>query len=93
LRDEEVGMPAPNVPGPNASSGRSVQLSSRQIVAGGLAALALLFVFQNTASGKINVLFWSVTGPAWLWLIAIFAIGVVVGSLFPWFRRREKPKK
>jgi len=26
--------------------------------------------------------------PAWIWLVVIFAAGVVVGSVFPWLRRR-----
>ncbi len=65
------------------------RLTPRMIGVGALALLSLIFVFQNTAKGKVRVFFWSIEAPAWLWLITLFGIGVVVGSLFPWFRRRR----
>ncbi len=64
---------------------------SRKLVVGAiLLVLALIFVFQNTARGRVNVLFWHASLPAWIWLLVIFLIGVVVGSLFPWLRRPQK---
>jgi len=54
-----------------------------------VAVLALVFVFQNTGKGKVDFLFWTISMPAWIWLIVIFAAGVVVGSLFPWLRRKR----
>ena len=54
-----------------------------------IAVLALVFVFQNTGEGRIDILFWSVSMPTWIWLLVIFVAGVAVGSLFPWMRRRR----
>ena len=64
---------------------------SRKLIASAvLVVLALVFVFQNTKRGRVNVFFWHVTLPAWIWLLVIFLVGVVVGSVFPWFRRQRK---
>ncbi len=60
------------------------------IVAIVLGVLALVFIFQNTGSGHVNFLFWDFTLPAWVWLLVIFLAGVVVGSMFPWFRRKRR---
>jgi uncharacterized integral membrane protein len=63
----------------------------RKLIIGGiLAVLGLIFVFQNTSSGQVNFLFWDVSAPAWVWLVLLFVVGVVVGSLFPWGRRKPK---
>ncbi|TCJ00597.1 LapA family protein [Aeromicrobium sp. IC_218] len=62
----------------------------RTVVAVVLALLALTFVFQNTESKSVRFLFWSTSMPAWIWLLVVFAAGVVAGSLFPWFRRRTR---
>jgi uncharacterized integral membrane protein len=55
-----------------------------------LAVLALVFVFQNTKKGSVNFLFWTVSLPGWIWLLIVFALGLVVGSLVPWLRPRKK---
>ncbi|MDF3048750.1 MAG: hypothetical protein K0R87_388 [Pseudonocardia sp.] len=64
------------------------QLSPRVIGTIVIAVLALIFVFQNTGRGQVQFLFWTVTAPAWAWLLMIFVAGLIVGSLFPWLRRR-----
>jgi uncharacterized integral membrane protein len=51
--------------------------------------VALLFALQNTEEKHVRFLVWSWSMPAWIWLIVIFAAGVVVGSVFPWLRRRR----
>jgi hypothetical protein len=28
--------------------------------------------------------------PAWVWFLLLLVLGVVAGSLFPWFRPRKK---
>ena len=66
------------------------EISPKLIIGVVIGVVALIFVLQNTRSGRINLLFWHVTAPAWLWLIILFGAGVVVGSLFPWFRRKKK---
>ncbi len=68
--------------------------SRKLVVSVVLGVLAIVFVLQNTARGRVDILFWHVTMPAWIWLLSIFVIGVVVGSVFPWFRRsKRKPAK
>jgi uncharacterized integral membrane protein len=54
-----------------------------------IGVLALVFVLQNTAQKHVRFLFWSWSMPAWIWLLVIFVAGVVVGSIFPWLRRRR----
>lgn len=38
-----------------------------------VAVLATVFVFRSTAKGQVNVLFWSIRTPAWIWLLAVFS--------------------
>lgn len=54
-----------------------------------IAILAVVFVFLNTRSAKVQMFFWDINAPGWLWMLILFVGGVVVGSLFPWFRRRR----
>jgi uncharacterized integral membrane protein len=68
---------------------RIKHLSARAWITIVIAALALIFVFQNTENADIHVLFWESNRPVWFWLLLLFAAGFVVGSLFPWFRRRK----
>lgn len=74
--------------GPQGGSTRSA-VPTRLVVSGLIVVLALCFIFQNTASGRLRFLFWSFDAPAWAWIALIFASGLVVGSIFPWFRRRQ----
>ena len=67
--------------------GAGRKVSPKLIVGGVLALLALIFVFQNTDSRSVNLLFWDLTAPTWLWLLVIFAVGVIVGLLLPRLRR------
>jgi uncharacterized integral membrane protein len=69
---------------------KSFDVSPKLIVGVVIGLFALIFVLQNTKRGQVNLLFWHISAPAWLWLIVLFGAGVVVGSLFPWFRRRKK---
>jgi uncharacterized integral membrane protein len=64
-------------------------LSPKVVAALGVGVLALVFVLQNTGQKHIRFLFWSWSMPAWIWLVVMFAAGVVVGSIFPWLRRRR----
>jgi uncharacterized integral membrane protein len=64
--------------------------SGRVITGIVLGILGLIFVFQNTHSGRINVFFWHVTLPSWVWLLILFVVGVIVGSFFPWLRRSAR---
>ncbi|WBB62108.1 LapA family protein [Streptomyces sp. WMMC500] len=54
-------------------------LTPRRVVAIVLAALGLAFIFQNTRRTRIQLLFWEVTTPLWLALLAVTVIGMIVG--------------
>jgi uncharacterized integral membrane protein len=87
-------------PGPLEGGGRvyeqeqqqaeSRKISPKLIVGIVLVVLALIFVFQNTAKRQVHLYFWHLDAPTWIWLIVVLAIGFVIGSLFPWFRRKPK---
>lgn len=64
-------------------------ISPRLVAGVVVAVLALIFVFQNTGRGTVQFFFWDIDAPAWLWLLVLFAAGVVVGSMFPWLRRKK----
>jgi uncharacterized integral membrane protein len=68
---------------------RSWYLSPKGITAIVVGLLALVFALQNTGEKHVRFLVWSWSMPAWIWLVAIFAAGLVVGSIFPWLRRRR----
>lgn len=53
-----------------------------------LGVLALVFIFQNTDQASVNLFAWEVTAPGWVWLLGLFVVGVAVGSVFPWLRRK-----
>ncbi|MER5939871.1 DUF1049 domain-containing protein [Streptomyces sp. NPDC001928] len=52
-----------------------------------LAALALIFIFENTDSTEIRLLIPLVTMPLWLALLAMALIGALFGAYF--MRRRR----
>jgi uncharacterized integral membrane protein len=61
----------------------------RLIVGGVIALVALIFVFQNRGTGRVEFLFWTIEAAAWLWLLATFAVGVIVG----WLLARSRLKR
>lgn len=71
---------------------RRFPLTPKAILGIVIAVLALVFVFQNTKRGHVHFLFWSISMPGWIWLLVVFAAGVVVGSMFPWLRRGRRKK-
>ncbi|WP_018353293.1 lipopolysaccharide assembly protein LapA domain-containing protein [Longispora albida] len=74
--------------GPEDKNGRS-WLTPKLVLGAVIGILALVFVFQNTRNGRFTFLFWEANAPAWLWMLVLFLAGMVVGSIFPWFRRRR----
>lgn len=64
--------------------------NTKAIVAIIIAIAALAFVFSNVAPATLRFLFLEFTMPAWGWFLAVLLAGVVIGSLFPWFRPRKK---
>ena len=75
---------------PPARPKRPLELRPKTVVGIVIGVLALVFVFQNTDERQIDFLFWSISMPAWIWLLVIFAAGLTVGSIFPWLRGRRQ---
>jgi uncharacterized integral membrane protein len=68
-------------------------LTGRNIFAVLIVVAGLLFIFQNTATGDFNFLFFDIKAPTWLWLLGLFAAGFLAGYLFSRHRARSKTKK
>lgn len=68
-------------------------VSAKLVIGLVLLAVALVFVFSNLTSATLHFLGITFTAPGWVWFLALLAIGVVIGSMFPWFRPRKKPQK
>lgn len=83
MAETEPGAPTPNNKERAANNGKT-------IIAIIIAIAALTFVFSNVAPATLRFLFLQFTMPAWGWFLAILLAGVVIGSLFPWFRPRKK---
>lgn len=64
--------------------------NAKVVVAIIIAIAALTFVFSNVAPATLHFLFLQFTMPAWGWFLAGPLVGVVIGSLFPWFRPKKK---
>jgi uncharacterized integral membrane protein len=62
---------------------RSSSWNWKLIAAGVAALLALLFILQNRAQGKIYFLFFDVTVGVWVALLVAFVLGLVVGAFLP----------
>lgn len=77
--------------GRDGGSAGARQISVRTVLAAVVVVLALIFIFQNTGSGRVSFLVWEFNAPAWIWLVIVFVAGLAVGSVFPWFRRRKRP--
>ena len=75
---------------PDAPSKGGAAPSGKVIVAIIIAIAALTFVFSNVAPATLRFLFLQFTMPAWGWFLAVLLAGVVIGSLFPWFRPKNK---
>lgn len=73
----------------DAPAGERGRPSGKAIVAILIAIAALTFVFSNVAPATLRFLFLQFTMPAWGWFLAVLIAGVVVGSLFPWFRPKR----
>lgn len=54
---------------------------TRVWIALALLVLAVIFVFQNTRTTRIEVLFVSISAPLWAVLLASVAVGILIGIL------------
>jgi len=67
-------------------------LSPKLIIGVILAVVALVFILQNTSKSRVDLFVWDFAAPKWIWMLILFGAGLVVGSIFPWFRRRDRKK-
>ena len=71
----------------SGSSGPPVKLIALVVVA----ALAVIFVFQNRERHQIDFLFFEFSTRTWTGLAAAFVLGVICDRLFSsWWRRRAR---
>lgn len=75
---------------PEKETTAQITSNGKVVVAIIIAVVALAFVFSNVAPATLKFLFLQFTMPAWGWFLAVLVAGVVIGSLFPWFRPRKK---
>lgn len=64
-------------------------LTMKAIVITVLLVLSLSFIFSNLGQATLHFLGFSFTAPGWIWFLLLLAAGVVIGSLFPWLRKRK----
>ncbi len=82
-----------NEPSGNAAAKGSSDLNPRIIVGIVLAALAVIFILQNTNDVEINFLFWDFTFGMWLALLIALVFGLVIGwGLHVWQGRRKRKR-
>jgi uncharacterized integral membrane protein len=69
---------------------KGIKLTPKEIV--GLIVLVLVAIFcaQNTQDAKIAFFGGDFTSPLWVILLAVLAIGVLVGLVLPYGRGRKK---
>lgn len=57
------------------------RISARTVVAAVLAVIAAIFILQNRSSTAIQLVWITVQAPLWLVLLAVVALGWVVGFM------------
>lgn len=72
------------------STEKSGAATTKLVVALLLLAAALVLVFSNMSDATLRFLMIELTMPGWVWLIVLLVVGVIIGSLFPWFRKKKK---
>ena len=80
--------PSPGVPHAEPKKG----MSAKTVIALILLAISLAFVLSNLESGVIRFLGFQFEMPVWIWFLGVLIVGVLIGSLFPWFRPKSKKK-
>lgn len=65
-------------------------LTGKTIVVLIILVLALIFIFSNLGHATLHFLGFQFVAPGWIWFLALLAAGVVIGSIFPWFRKKKR---
>ena len=64
-------------------------LTAKQLVSGGLIAVIVVFVLQNTNSANLHLLLFTTSYPLWMVLGGVASLGFLAGWLFGGRRRRR----
>ncbi|MFD9390765.1 DUF1049 domain-containing protein [Streptomyces sp. NPDC060000] len=70
--------------------GRGGAMTPGRIAVLVLAALSLIFIFENTRPTKIRLLIPEVTVPLWTALLAMGIVGALCGAHFAYFKKRRR---
>lgn len=62
-----------------STSSDGVRITPKMVIIAVLAVLAVVFVFQNTDSAKLKVIFFTITMPRWIAFVVLLVIGAVIG--------------
>jgi uncharacterized integral membrane protein len=84
--------PVPQTGGQATEPERKVNIPAL-VLAGILLVIALIFIFSNLDKASVHFIGASLSLPGWVWFLLLLAVGVVVGSLFPWLRPRKRRKE
>lgn len=63
-------------------SGDGSAISARTVAILAGVALVLVFIFQNTASTKLKVIFFTLEMPRWIGFVLVLLIGALIGWLW-----------
>jgi uncharacterized integral membrane protein len=87
--------PQPTPDRPDVAGAEPVKRRSpvRLIIVLVILALAVLLIVQNRNSATVSFFGWGFSMPGWLWILILVLLGVIIGSVFPWGRRRRKVVK
>ncbi|WP_217135009.1 hypothetical protein [Leucobacter chinensis] len=68
----------------------SFKVTPKMIIALLFIAIGAVFIFSNSGDATMHFFGVAMTMPGWLWVLLLLAIGVIIGSFFPWFQKRKK---
>lgn len=73
----------------NSTQSPKKKISPKAIIAIILGVLALIFIFSNSGTATAHFLGLTIAAPGWIWFLVLLVVGVVIGSIFPWFRKKK----
>lgn len=63
---------------------------TKLVIALVILTVSLIFIFSNRGTATLRFLNFQFSAPGWAWFLVLLAAGVVIGSIFPWFRKRKR---
>ncbi len=72
---------------PEKSNGNVAKLIVILVLLAGVGIL----IYSNMEPTTLNFLGMPLLAmPGWVWMVVLLVVGVIIGSLFPWFRPKKK---